>query len=63
MLSTDTPLEPQTYTLKEASQLTRMSPWALRDAILAGRIQGVKPGGKWLVLKGPLDRMLRGEPA
>jgi excisionase family DNA binding protein len=54
-------LEPQTYTLKEAAQLTRMSRWAVRDAILAGRIAGIKPGGRWLVLKGPLDRLLRGE--
>jgi excisionase family DNA binding protein len=56
-------MESKVYTLREAAQLTRLSLDAVRDAAKAGGIPAIKPGGKWLILKDPLDRMLRGEKA
>jgi excisionase family DNA binding protein len=56
-------MEGKTYTMCETAQLTRLSVDAVRDAVKAGRIPAIKPGGKWLILKEPLDRMLRGEAA
>lgn len=53
-------MEAKVYTLKETAALTRLSLDAVRDAAAAGRIPAIKLG-KWLVLKEPLDRMLRGE--
>jgi excisionase family DNA binding protein len=56
-------MEGKTYTLEETARLLRISKDAARDAVRAGRIKAIKPGGKYLVLKDPLDRMLDGKAA
>jgi excisionase family DNA binding protein len=56
-------MEGKTYTLIEAAELLRMSRDAVRDAVRRGSIKAIKPGGKYLVLKDPLDRELDGKVA
>jgi excisionase family DNA binding protein len=49
-------MEGKTYTLEETARLLRLSKDAARDAVRTGRIKAIKPGGKYLVLKDPLNR-------
>lgn len=56
-------MEGKTYTLDETARLLRISKDAARDVVRAGRIKAIKPGGKYLVLKDPLDRLLDGKTA
>ena len=54
-------LSRQTYTVDETSRLTGLSKDAVYEALKKNLIAGIKLTRDWLVLRQPLDQMLRGE--
>jgi excisionase family DNA binding protein len=49
-------------TLTESAEITRLTPFALRDMIVDGRITGYQPGGprgKYLIPRSELERIMR----
>ena len=50
---------PQIYTLKEACERVRLSPWALRRAIARGELDASKPAGRIRISEQAIDDWLK----
>jgi excisionase family DNA binding protein len=59
--STDLPLPP--YRIEEAAEKLNASVAAVRAAARRGDLPAFKLGRDWRLLRGPIDKLLRGEAA
>jgi excisionase family DNA binding protein len=50
----------RTLSVEEAARMLGLGVRATRRAIRAGKIQAIRVGRRWLVLREPFEKMLRG---
>ncbi len=60
METKDTAAEPVTLTVRETAMLLGIGRNQAYEAVMSGNIPAIKIGDRWLVLRGPLKRMLDG---
>ncbi len=51
-------IERQTYTVQEAGRIVGICKNSAYEAVRSGALPGIKIGGKWVVPKAALDRLL-----